>query len=171
MSPRLPLSPSPALPANEDNASSGSYDYYNSDCRQPYHSLLAGNGLFRRGCDLSGSPDCARTVPAANQVRKGQDASVRVRHRPGGALRAARGQAVLPARQGRNPRAADQDRVECRGLQRRHPQSPVHLRRRYAISHLLGVRGAAALEPPRGDGRVRMRRTGRAVRSPGGSPT
>ena len=51
-----------------DDASSGSYDGNNTNCRQPNYSLLAGNGLFRRGRDLSGAADCAWTVPAANQV-------------------------------------------------------------------------------------------------------
>ena len=61
-------------------APSSSNDY-NTDYRQPYNSLLAGNDLFRRGSSLSRSADCSRQISAANQVREEQDAALRVRHR------------------------------------------------------------------------------------------
>jgi NADH-quinone oxidoreductase subunit A len=56
-------------PAQDNDASSGSYDD-NPNRWQSDYSLLAGNDLFRRGSDLSGSADCARQVPATNQYEK-----------------------------------------------------------------------------------------------------
>jgi hypothetical protein len=51
----------------ESNASSSSSDY-NSECRQSYHSLLAGNDLFRRGRDLSRAAHRPRPIFATHQV-------------------------------------------------------------------------------------------------------
>jgi len=69
-----------ALPAQGNDASSGSNDD-NRNCWQPHNRLLAGNDLFRRGCDLPGPAYCSRQIPEADQIRKGQDAALRVWHR------------------------------------------------------------------------------------------
>src|SRR6185369_1348753 len=62
------------------HASSGS-NYYSTNCWQSYYSLLAGDDLFCRGRDLSGFAHRPGQVFKTNQVREGQDAAVRVRHR------------------------------------------------------------------------------------------